>query len=79
MSINSLSLNASAFLMGKYFPIMSDMIGMYGCLSFMSVACIFGIIFVTVVMEETKGKNLDSIESVTSQPETTAHASSQNV
>lgn len=78
MSINTYSLNISAFLMSKYFPIMSSMIGMHGCLSFMSGACILGMIFVIFVMEETKGRNLDSIGSGTDRPETTASAQNRS-
>lgn len=69
MVINNLSLAISAFLMVKSFPIMSEMIGMHGCLSFMSVTCILGIVFVIFVMEETKGRNLDSIGRGTDHPE----------
>lgn len=80
MSMTSFFLNASAFLMAKYFPVMSEMIGMYGCLTFMSTACIFGIIFVAFVMEETKGKNLDPIgRATTTTTTTTAPASNQKV
>lgn len=67
MLINTLSLNISAFVISKYFPIMSEMIGLYGCLTIMSSCCIFGILFVIFVMEETKGKNLDSIETSRSE------------
>lgn len=79
MSINIVSLNVSAFVMSKYFPIVSEMIGMYGCLSLMSASCIFGIIFVVFVMEETKGRNLDSIGNATGRPVTTTPVSNSNV
>lgn len=72
MSINTLAMYASSFVISKYFPIMCEMIGMYGCLSLMSAACILGIIFVIFVMEETNGRSLDSIESATKQPKTTS-------
>lgn len=69
MVINNISLAISAFLMSKFFPIMSEIIGMHACLSFMSITCILGILFVISVMEETKGRNLDSIGCGTDHPE----------
>lgn len=36
-------------------------LGLHGCLLFMSGVCIFGMLFVIFVMEETNGTNLDSI------------------
>lgn len=40
---------------------MSEIIGVYGCLTFMSGGCILGLIFVIFFMEETNGKDLDAI------------------
>lgn len=79
MSINILCLNLSAFFLSKYFPIMQEMIGLYGCLSFMSSACVFGILFVIFVMKETRGTNLDAIGADTGRPETTAPVANNNV
>lgn len=61
MTINIIFLNISGFLLSKYLPVMSETIGLYGWLSFMSAGCIFGITFVICVMEESRGRNLDSI------------------
>lgn len=63
MMINILSLNVSAFLLGKFFPIMSEIIGLHGFLWFLSGGCICAIIFIIFFMEETRGRNLDSIGS----------------
>lgn len=62
MSVNTYALNISAFLLSKYFPIVSKIIGMSALLSLMSGACFLGILFVIFAMDETKGKNLDSME-----------------
>lgn len=78
MSIKTISMNATAFVMSKSFPIVSETIGIYGCFSLMSGACILGIVFVIFVMEETNGRNLDLIGNATSQPETTATVPNKN-
>lgn len=74
MTFNTLSQNVSSFLMTKYFPILSESVGIQGCLTFMSGVCILGILFVIFVMEETNGRNLDSIG--TRRPEANAFDSS---
>lgn len=78
MSVTTLSMNMASFVLNKYFPILSKSIGMYGCLCLMSVTCIFGILFVIFVMEETRGKSLDSIESARDQKEKPVPASNDN-
>lgn len=76
MVINTFALTSASFLTTRYFPIMSEAIGMYGCLFFMASMCLLGILFVIFVMEETNGRNLDSIG--TCRPETTASNTSNN-
>lgn len=71
MSVNTYALNISAFLLSKYFPIISEMIGMHVFVFGMIVGCILGIFFVIYAMEETKGKNLDSIGRTTGQSDVT--------
>lgn len=38
-----------------------ETIKLHGCLAIYAVVCTLGTIFVSVVINETKGKNLDSI------------------
>lgn len=47
--------------MSKVFPIWCEIIQLYGCLALMAGGCILGTIFVILVLEETKGRDLDSI------------------
>lgn len=47
--------------MSKLFPIWCQIIQLYGCLALMAGGCILGTIFVIMLMEETKGRDLDSI------------------
>lgn len=56
---------------------MSEIIGVHGCLTFMSGGCILGLIFVIFVMEETNGRDLDAIG--TNRPVTSASDSNNNV
>lgn len=77
MSINTLSMYLSAFLISKSFPTMSGAIGLYGCLTFLSGMCILGILFVVFVVKETNGIDLDSLE--TRRPEKTESNSNSRV
>lgn len=77
MSVNTLSMNIASFVISKYFPILSETIEMYGCLCIMSGTCILGILFVIFVLDETKGKSLDSIESETCKKRKSVPASNE--
>lgn len=61
--MSTISSNIFAFTVIKSFPILSEIIEIYGCVAIMSVSSIFGIIFVVFAMDETSGKNLDAIGS----------------
>lgn len=60
ITVCTISSNIFAFAVTKSFPILSEIIDMDGCVLIMSVSSIVGVVFVVFVMEETKGKNLDT-------------------
>lgn len=61
MTFTTISLNVFSFLISKLFPIWCEIIGLYGCLVIMAAISTIGIVFVIFVMEETKGRDLDSM------------------
>lgn len=61
MSLTTITLSLSSFILNRFFPVGSEIIGLYGCLWFMAVTCVFGTLFVIFIMEETNGRDLDVI------------------
>lgn len=61
MALTTMTINLAAFIVTKLFPILSDIIHMYGCFTIMAMICIIGIFFVHITMKETKGQCLDDI------------------
>lgn len=60
ISLSSVSL--FGFIMLKAFPILQEVIGLYGCMWMFSIVAILGLIFTSMMVQETKGKNLDILE-----------------
>lgn len=56
------SLNIFAFISSKTFPILTELMQLHGCIAIYAIACAIGTIFITIVISESKGKNLDSME-----------------
>lgn len=50
-----------AFIMLKYFPIVSEIYGMHTCFYFFAGFSLAGSIFVYTVLPETKGKSFEEI------------------
>lgn len=50
-----------AFLMVKYFPILNQMLSMYGCMALFASCSFIGFLFSVFVLPETKGKSYDEI------------------
>lgn len=50
-----------AFIMLKYFPLLSDILGMHGSLYLFAGCSLFGALFIILVMPETKGKSYEAI------------------
>lgn len=61
MAITSMTINVFAFITIKIFPILSNIIEIYGCFTIMGLFSTFGIFFVYFVMDETNGQCLDDI------------------
>lgn len=55
-------LNMATFACTKLFPILLDVVKLYGCMTIFGIASTIGVIFVTFCMEETSGKSLDEDE-----------------
>lgn len=73
MTLTTITINVFAFIVTKYFPILSEVIQMHGCFTIMAFISLLGIFFVHLAMDETKGQNLDYIGNKQSLKASTAH------
>lgn len=73
MTLTTITINVFAFIVTKYFPILSEVIQMHGCFTIMAIISLLGIFFVHLAMDETKGQNLDYIGNKQSMNASTAH------
>lgn len=62
LTVASATINIFSFLVVKYFPLLIDVISMYGCMSIFAINCAIGAIFIISCTEETMGKNLNAID-----------------
>lgn len=60
-AISMAFLSAIAFFMVKFFPMLSDALGMHGSMFLFATFSMTGAIFIMIVMPETKGKSFDEI------------------
>lgn len=56
-----MTLNGFASLSANLFPILSETIYLYGCMTMYATCSAFGVIFVAMVIKETSGKSLHTI------------------
>lgn len=63
LTICILFVYASAFLFIKLFPILLEIIDLYGCMVIYTIGSVAGAIFVLFALEETKGRSLDMLKS----------------
>lgn len=61
MVFYSMMINLIAFIAGKSFPILLEIIYLHGFILLLAINCILGIVFVTF-MRETKGESLDTMD-----------------
>lgn len=61
MTFGNIVLNLLSFLLYKIYPLLQEMIGLQACLMIFGVSCTFGIIYVAILVEETKGKELNEV------------------
>lgn len=59
----SVTLNVINFIVIKGFPSLTEIIQLQGCLLIGVIGCVFGVIFVTYCVRETKGKDLNALKS----------------
>lgn len=62
-------MNLVSFGILKLFPILMETIGLPAAVSFLAILCILGSIYITFVINETKGKSLDAEEQHAQQSE----------
>lgn len=62
LTVASATINIFSFLIVKYFPLLTDVISMYGCMSIFAINCAIGAIFIMSCTEETMGKKLNTLE-----------------
>lgn len=55
------TINMFAFISTKTFPILSESMQLHGCIGMYAIICALATLFITIAIDETKGKNLDSI------------------
>lgn len=70
-------MNIVSFLTSISFPILMEIIELYGCMLILGVSCALGMIFVIGYMEETKGKTLDLLNA--EKTNTTITSNNNNV
>ncbi|XP_037038802.1 facilitated trehalose transporter Tret1-like [Bradysia coprophila] len=56
------SISAMSFLILKTFPVLTNLIGLYGCMWLFAGFCAFGTLFIVFVVDETKGTVLDTVK-----------------
>lgn len=61
MALICFSDNCVSFVSLKLYPILLDSIGISNSLTIYGIGCIFGAIFVIMVLKETRGKSLDDV------------------
>lgn len=61
LTFGTVVMNIVAFVISKCYPIWIDKIDLQGCLVIFCVSCIIGTIFTLLFVEETNGKDLNTI------------------
>lgn len=61
VSFGNVVVNLCAFISVKIFPILMESIRLEGCLLILAVGCVFGLFYIILFVEETKGKNLNVV------------------
>lgn len=62
LAISIITLNGFASLSTNLFPILSETIYLYGCMTMYAICSAFGVIFVAMVIKETRGKSLHTVD-----------------
>lgn len=59
MTFGNITLNLFSFLLYKIYPPLQEIIGLQACMLIFGISCTLGIIYVAILVEETKGKELN--------------------
>lgn len=59
LTVGMVAMNVISCITSASFPILMEIIELYGCMVILGVTCFLGMVFVIMFMEETKGKTLD--------------------
>lgn len=59
VTVGMVAMNVMSSITSMFFPILMEIIELYGCMVLLGVSCALGMIFVILYMEETKGRTLD--------------------
>lgn len=72
LTVGMISLSVFLFVTLALYPILLEIIDLHGCMLAFAATCVFGVVFVIVYVDETKGKTIDLLneEKVTTKRET---------
>lgn len=59
MTFGNMSLNLCTFTLVKIYPLLEETLGLQTCLMLFSICCAFGTVYITLCVEETRGKELN--------------------
>lgn len=62
LTVGTSSMSFFGFVVIASYPILMDLIDMHGCIFIFAVTCAFGVGFIIVYVDETKGKTLDFLK-----------------
>lgn len=61
MATVAFTTNLTLFVFVKLFPILMEVIDLYGCMLIYGSLCVMAVIFVAIVLKDTTGQNLDDV------------------
>lgn len=65
LTVGTVAINCCSFIVVKFFPLLIQIIHLYGCMFVFAGSCFVGLLYIILFMEETKGKNLDQLKQET--------------
>ncbi|XP_055299426.1 uncharacterized protein LOC129567002 [Sitodiplosis mosellana] len=71
LAICIFALNITSFTCTKLFPLLLDKVDVYGCMLIFAINCIVGSFFIYFVLDETRGKPMDTLKAEQNQTENT--------
>lgn len=65
VTVGTVAINMCSFCTIKFFPILTEIIGLYGCMFVFAGSCFVGLFFIIFFVKETKGESLDRVKQET--------------